>query len=368
MALTSEEIRRYDRQIILPELGLSGQQKLKEARVLVVGCGGLGCPVLLYLAAAGTGTIGIVEDDTVALSNLQRQIMYTTDTVGEPKLQEATKRLKMLNPLVNFIGYHTRLMAENALEIISNYDIVVDGTDNFQTRYLVNDACVMLNKPYVYGAINRFEGHVALFNYNESATYRDLFPSPPPPEQAPNCAEAGVLGVLPGIIGSIQALEAIKAITGIGEPLAGKLLIMDTLSMQSRMVRIPKIPGTPAINKLIDYEAFCGVPADTSEPLDEISYEAYMRLTESCADEPLFQLIDVREKHEYDRFNINGELMPLSELEKHLDKIRLDQTVVIHCQSGIRSRKAISLLKEKYGFNNLINLSGGINAIVAPGS
>ena len=363
MSLTPEEIRRYDRQIILPEMGPAGQQKLKQARVLVIGCGGLGSPVLLYLAAAGVGTIGIVEDDTVAISNLQRQILYSSDAVGAPKLSEAKKRLKALNPLIDFNTYQTRLSADNALEIIKEYDIVVDGTDNFPTRYLVNDACAMLNKPFVYGAIHRFEGQVALFNYKGSATYRDLFPTPPPPEQAPNCSEAGVLGVLPGIIGSMQALETIKAITGIGEPLAGKLLILDTLSMQSRMLKIPKMPDAPKIEKLIDYEAFCGTKAEIAEAADEISYDEYLRLSAETNDDPLFQLIDVREKHEFATFNINGELMPLSELEQHLPKIRRDKTVVVHCQSGIRSRKAIGMLKEKYGYTNLINLTGGINAI-----
>lgn len=363
MSLTPEEIRRYDRQIILPEMGPAGQQKLKQARVLVIGCGGLGSPVLLYLSAAGVGTIGIVENDTIAISNLQRQILYSSDAVGAPKLLEAKKRLKTLNPLVHFNTYQTKLSADNALEIINEYDIVVDGTDNFPTRYLVNDACVILNKPYVYGAIHRFEGQVALFNYNGSATYRDLFPIPPPPEQAPNCAEAGVLGVLPGIVGSMQALETIKAITGIGEPLAGKLLLLDTLSMQSRLLKIPKIPNTPKIDKLIDYEAFCGIKPENEEQVDELSYDEYLRLAEVSTNEPLFQLIDVREKHEFDTFNINGELMPLSELEQHLPKIRRDKTVIVHCQSGIRSKKAIAWLKEKYGYTNLINLTGGINAI-----
>lgn len=363
MSLTPEEIRRYDRQIILSEMGQAGQQKLKQARVLVIGCGGLGSPVLLYLAAAGIGTIGIVEDDTVAISNLQRQILYSSDAVGEPKLSEAKKRLKALNPLVTFNTYQTRFSADNALAITKEYDIVVDSTDNFPTRYLVNDACVILNKPYVYGAIHRFEGQVALFNYKGSATYRDLFPTPPPSEQAPNCAEAGVLGVLPGIVGSMQALETIKAITGIGEPLAGKLLILDTLSMQSRMMKIPKIPDAPKIDKLIDYDAFCGVETDTKEAGSEISYEEYMRICDDTDGEPMFQLIDVRERQEFDIFHINGELMPLSELEAHLPKIRRDKSVIVHCQSGIRSKKAIAMLKEKYGFTNLINLTGGINAI-----
>lgn len=363
MALSIEEIRRYDRQILLPEFGLQGQEKLKQARILVIGCGGLGSPVLLYLAAAGVGTLGIVEDDTIATSNLQRQVLYSSDKVGMSKLTEAEKRLQALNPFVEIIKYELRLSANNALNIIKDYDIVIDGTDNFPTRYLVNDACVLLNKPFVYGAIHRFEGQVAVFNYKGSATYRDLFPTPPPPEQAPNCSEAGVLGVLPGIIGSMQALEAIKAITEIGEPLAGKLLMLDTLSMQSRTLKIPKIPDAQAIEKLIDYEAFCGVSLALNYENSEITYEHYLDLLAKPDGKSAIQLIDVREKHEFDIYNIGGELMPLSELEKHIPKISTDKTVVVHCQSGIRSRKAIELLKTKYGYTNLLNFAGGLNAI-----
>jgi adenylyltransferase/sulfurtransferase len=368
MALSVEEIRRYDRQILLPELGLAGQEKLKQARVLVIGCGGLGSPVLLYLAAAGIGTLGIVEDDTIALSNLQRQILYTSDKVGKSKALETEKRLKALNPLLIVVKHEVRLSAHNALAIIEKYDLVVDGTDNFPTRYLINDACVILNKPFVYGAIHRFEGQVALFNYKGSSTYRDLFPAPPPSEQAPNCAEAGVLGVLPGIIGSMQALETIKAITGIGEPLAGKLLMLDTLSMQSRTLKIPKIPDMPAIDKLIDYEAFCGVTPRNKYEEKEITYEQFLDLLAEPAinEESPFQLIDVREEYEFNTYNIGGELMPLSELEKHIPKIRRDKTVVIHCQSGMRSQRAIDLLREKYGYTNLLNFAGGLNAISDP--
>ncbi|MDZ7935594.1 MAG: molybdopterin-synthase adenylyltransferase MoeB [Emticicia sp.] len=349
--LTSEELERYNRQMLMPEFGLVGQEKLKNAKILVIGCGGLGSPILLYLTAAGVGTIGIVENDKVDISNLQRQVLYSSTAVGQAKISETVNRLSALNPLVKFNQYSTRLSAENALEIIKDYDIVIDGTDNFPTRYLVNDACVMLNKPFVYGAIHRFEGQVAVFNHHNSATYRDLFPTPPPPEQAPNCAEAGVLGVLPGIIGSMQALEAIKVITNIGEPLSGKLLVLDTLSMQSRIIRIPKMPDTPKIAQLIDYEAFCGLKSAS-----DITYEELKTLEN-------YQLIDVREKHEYEARNIGGELMPLSELEKHLPKISRDKTVVVHCQSGIRSQKAIKILEENYGFTNLVNLTGGINKI-----
>ncbi len=350
--LTTEELERYNRQMLMPEFGLAGQEKLKNAKVLVIGCGGLGSPILLYLTAAGVGTLGIVENDNIDISNLQRQILYTTSAVGQAKISKTVNRLTALNPLVKINQYPTRLSTSNALEIIKNYDIVIDGTDNFPTRYLVNDACVMLNKPFVYGAIHRFEGQVAVFNHQNSATYRDLFPTSPPPEQAPNCAEAGVLGVLPGIIGSMQALEAIKVVTNIGEPLSGKLLVLDTLSMQSRIIRIPKMPDTPKITQLIDYEIFCGLKS-----ANDITFEALQTLND-------YQLIDVREKHEYEAKNIGGELMPLSELEKHLPKISRDKTVVIHCQSGIRSQKAIKILQENFGFTNLINLTGGINKIL----
>ena len=350
--LLPEEFQRYNRQMLMPEFGMDGQVKLKNAKILVIGCGGLGSPILLYLTAAGIGTLGIVENDKIDITNLQRQILYATSSVGQAKISETTNRLRALNPLVKINQYPTLLSADNALEIIKDYDIVIDGTDNFPTRYLVNDACVMLNKPFVYGAIHRFEGQVAVFNHRNSATYRDLFPTPPPTEQAPNCAEAGVLGVLPGIIGSIQALEAIKVITSIGEPLSGKLFVIDTLSMQSRIINIPKMPNSIKITQLIDYEVFCGIKS-----ANDITFEALQKLND-------YQLIDVREKHEYEARNIGGELMPLSELEKYLSKISRDKTVVIHCQSGVRSQKAIKILQENFGFTNLVNLTGGLNKIV----
>ena len=369
--LTTEEYQRYNRQMLMPEFGLLGQEKLKGGKILVIGCGGLGSPILLYLTAVGIGTLGIVENDTVDVSNLQRQILYSLESVSYAKIDETEKRLKALNPFVKINKYPTRLTSENALAIIKHYDIIIDGTDNFPTRYLVNDACVMLNKPFVYGAIHRFEGQVAVFNYKGSATYRDLFPSPPPPEQAPNCAEAGVLGVLPGIIGSMQALEAIKVITEIGEPLVGKLLVLDALSMQSRVIKIPKMPNTIKITQLIDYEEFCGnyeraafrlrtggvlLMNDESAKGGEVTYRQLTQMTE-------YQLVDVREPHEYAIRNLGGELMPLSNLEKYLPNISRDKTVVIHCQSGIRSMKAIKLLQEKHGFDNLLNLKGGMNAV-----
>jgi sulfur-carrier protein adenylyltransferase/sulfurtransferase len=340
---------RYSRQILIPEFGIEGQTKLSQARVLVIGCGGLGSPILLYLAAAGIGTLGFIDNDQVDESNLQRQILYGSESIGKPKAEEAKKRLETLNPLISLEVFATKLDASNALQIFKNYDLIIDGTDNFPTRYLVNDACVILNKPFVYGAIYRFEGQVGVFNYKNSATYRDLFPTPPSPEMAPNCAEAGVLGMMAGIIGSMQANEAIKIIAEIGEPLAGKIYMIDTLSMTSRILKIPKIPDAPKITELIDYEAFCSVSSDT----ESISLEV---LNEWRAKGIDFQLIDVREPNEYVVWNHGGELMPLAKIEQFIEKIHRDKPVVIHCQSGIRSQKAIKLLNEKHYFTNLKNL------------
>jgi len=356
MMLTSEELRRYSRHLLIPDLGIEGQQKLKSARVLVIGCGGLGSPILLYLAAAGVGTIGIVDGDRVDDSNLQRQVLYGSESVGKPKVAETKQRLTSLNPFIRVETYFENLSAQNALSILESYDFVVDGSDNFPTRYLVNDACVLLHKPLIYGAIYRFEGQVAVFNHNNGPNYRDLFPTPPPPELAPNCAEAGVLGVLPGIIGCLQANEALKLITGIGEVLSGKLFVMDALTMISRTIRIPKLPERPSITQLIDYEAFCGVIPDT---LNDISPEEFQELVKNGHD---FQLIDVREPHEFELDNLGGQLMPLSRLEEFVPLIPRDKRVIVHCQSGMRSQKAIALLKEKFGFTQLLNLTGGIVA------
>lgn len=358
MDFSKEELQRYNRQILIPEFGIEGQTKLKNARVLVIGCGGLGSPILLYLTAAGIGTIGMIEDDKVDVSNLQRQILYGVESVGKNKIEEAEKRLQSINPHIKFELHQQRLDAQNALEIFKNYDLIIDGTDNFPTRYLVNDACVILGKPFVYGAIYRFEGQVAVFNYKNSSTYRDLFPEPPPPEMAPNCAEAGVLGVMAGMIGTMQANEAIKVIAEIGEPLAGKLLIIDALTMAVRTFKIPKNPIVAKITKLIDYEAFCGLEKrDSRSEKREISL---LEVEKWQAEGKDFQLIDVREPHEYELENIGGELIPLSEIEESIGKIRRDKTVVVHCQSGIRSQKAIKLLQEKHGFDNLLNLTNGL--------
>lgn len=350
--LSASELQRYSRHLLIPGFGIEGQQRLKAARVLVVGCGGLGSPVLLYLTAAGVGTLGIIDHDLVDISNLQRQILYDTESVGKPKVAEATKRLQALNPHVHIAPHYGQLTAQNALEIFAHYDLIVDGSDNFPTRYLVNDACEILNKPFVYGAIYRFEGQVAIFNYQNGPSYRDLFAAPPPPDLAPNCAEAGVLGVLPGIVGAIQASEVIKLLAQIGEPLTGRLFVVDALTLTTRIVRIPKLPNRPNITKLIDYEAFCG-----TFTVSQINTKTLREWQKEGRD---FQLIDVRETHEYAASNLGGQLMPLSELEQYVPQIDRHKPVVVHCQSGLRSQKAIQLLQSQYNFTNLINLTGGI--------
>jgi molybdopterin/thiamine biosynthesis adenylyltransferase/rhodanese-related sulfurtransferase len=357
MMLSPEELRRYSRHLLIPEFGTEGQLKLKKARVLVIGCGGLGSPILLYLAAAGVGTIGVIDGDSVDESNLQRQVLYGIESVGKPKVEETVKRLESLNAFIEVVPYFEALTAQNALVILDKYDLIIDGSDNFPTRYLVNDACVLLNKPFVYGAIYRFEGQVAIFNHQNSPNYRDLFPTPPAAELAPNCAEAGVLGVLPGIIGCLQANEAIKFLAGIGEPLVGKLFVMDALTLTTRIIRIPRLPERPKITELIDYEAFCGVKIvnDTHE----ISPLELAKMLKSNVD---FQLIDVREPHEYALDNLGGDLMPLSALNDFIDKISREKLVVVHCQSGMRSQNAIRQLVDNHGFNNLKNLTGGIVA------
>ncbi len=351
--------QRYSRQLLMPEFGELGQRKLLNAKVLVVGAGGLGSPILYYLTAAGVGTIGIVEDDEVSLSNLQRQILFTSEEVGKPKITQAEQRLKALNPEVSFQLFPERLNAQNALAIIQDFDVVVDATDNFPTRYLINDACVLLNKPFVFGAIHRFEGQVAVLNVNGSSTYRDIFPTPPPPEMAPNCAEAGVLGVMAGLIGSHQALETIKLLTGLGNLLINKLLLIDALSGKSRTIRVTPIPNSPKVTHLIDYESFCGLK-DEPISFQQIDFDEFIQWkNESRA----FQLIDVRETHEYEQSNLGGENMPLTTLSAFVAGISRTIPVVVHCQAGSRSKKAIQLLTDDYGFTNLINLVGGINAV-----
>jgi adenylyltransferase/sulfurtransferase len=368
---SKEELARYNRHIIIPEFGLESQQKLKAAKVLVVGSGGLGSPVLLYLAAAGVGTIGIVDFDVVDDSNLQRQILFGVESVGLPKVEAAKQRLQALNPHIEIRLYNEQLTSKNALDIIRDYDVVADGTDNFPTRYLVNDACVLTGKPNVYASIFQFEGQVSVFNYKNTGgqagpNYRDLYPTPPPPGLVPSCAEGGVLGVLPGIIGSMQASEVIKVITGVGETLSGRFFIFDALNFETRTFKISKradnpISGTnPTINELIDYEQFCGMKA-VEKPVKEISvkdlYDWQVRGEK-------FQLIDVREPHEYDIVNIGAELIPLSTVSANAGRIDRDRKVVVHCKMGGRSAKAIRELEEKYGFENLFNLKGGILAYI----
>ena len=352
--MTTEELRRYNRHIILPEIGLDGQQKLKQARVLVIGAGGLGCPVLQYLVAAGVGTLGIVDDDKVDESNLQRQILYTTADVGKSKVLAAVERLKTQNPYCNFDVYQARLTSVNALEILCDYHIVVDGSDNFQTRYMVNDACVMLNKPLVFGSVFKFEGQVAVFNFNGSATYRCLYPQPPSSEDVPNCSDIGVLGVLPGIVGLLQANEVIKMITGVGEVLAGKLLRFDALSMSFDTFSFSLDPANGSIRSFSDYDLFCGMG------VKEISVE---ELKERIQRKEALQIIDVREPAEYEVKNIGALSIPLRELIDNLYKIEREIPVIVHCQGGSRSKKAVALLAEK-GFNNAVSLRGGIAAFI----
>lgn len=362
---SKEELARYNRHIIIPEFGLEAQQKLKAAKVLVIGSGGLGSPVLLYLAAAGIGTIGIVDFDVVDDSNLQRQVLFGVDEVGKPKVEAAKKRLEALNPHINIILFNTQLTSKNALEILKDYDVIADGTDNFPTRYLVNDASVILGKPNVYASIFQFEGQVSVFNYtNEKGekgpNYRDLYPTPPPPGLVPSCAEGGVLGVLPGIIGSLQALEVIKVITGVGETLSGRFFLFDALTFTSRTFNIKRNADAPAIKELIDYEQFCGLKA-VERPVKEITVK---ELYDLQVKGEKFQLIDVREPHEYDIVNIGAELIPLATVAANADHIARDTKVVVHCKMGGRSAKAIRELEDKFGFQNLYNLKGGILAYI----
>lgn len=367
--LTTEELTRYNRHLILKEFGLEGQQKLKSAKVLVIGAGGLGAPCLLYLTAAGVGTIGIVDFDTVDASNLQRQVLYTVDDVGKPKADTAAQRLKQLNPFVHFNTHREKLTSANAMDIIRSYDIIADGSDNFQTRYLVNDACVLLNKPLIYASIFQFEGQVSVFHYTDSSgtlgpNYRDLFPNPPPPGMVPSCAEGGVLGVLPGIIGSMQASEAIKVITGIGAPLSGKLFLWNALTFETRTMKFKRDPANPinglqpTITALIDYEVFCGISEPEKQTAAEISPTELKHWIDTGKD---FQLIDVRESFEYDICNLGGTLIPLAQIMQESARIAPNKPVVVHCKMGGRSAKAIAQLRT-LGFDNLINLRGGIIA------
>mgnify|MGYP000933657313 FL=1 len=360
---TKEELARYNRHIIIPDFGIEAQKKLKAAKVLVIGSGGLGSPLLLYLAAAGVGTLGIVDLDVVDDSNLQRQVLFGVQDIGTPKVEAAKIRLKQLNPHIKIKTYNTQFTSKNALEIIRDYDVVADGTDNFPTRYLVNDASVLAGIPNVYASIFQFEGQVSVFNYTDKngtkgPNYRDLYPTPPEPGLIPNCAEGGVLGVLPGIIGSLQANEVIKVITGVGEPLSGRFFVFDALTFETRTLKITKRANSTEIKELIDYEQFCGISA-IEKPVKEIST---LELENWISNGEDFQIIDVRETSEYEQINIGAHLIPLGEVIARNHEIEREKKVVIHCRSGARSAKAIRQLEE-IGFDNLYNLKGGILAI-----
>ncbi|MFQ5538479.1 MAG: molybdopterin-synthase adenylyltransferase MoeB [Gemmatimonadota bacterium] len=371
--LTREELFRYARHLALPEVGMEGQRRLKAARVLCVGAGGLGSPLALYLAAAGVGTLGLVDDDVVDGTNLQRQILYATRDVGRPKLEAARERLAEINPHVHVVEHRARLSSANALEILQDYDAVVDGTDNFPTRYLVNDACVLLGKPNVYGSIFRWEGQVSVFAHGDGPCYRCLFREPPPPGLVPNCAEGGVMGVLPGIIGSLQAMEVIKLILGVGETLTGRLLIFDALEMSWREVTLRRNPECPVCGdeptqtELIDYEVFCGVAPNGTPlhpaggPVPEVTPG---EVEELLAGGGSALLLDVREPWEWEVSSLETEgavLMPLGEVERRMDELPRDRPIVVYCRSGERSRDAARLLL-KAGFAEVYNLRGGILA------
>jgi adenylyltransferase/sulfurtransferase len=379
--LTNDEIKRYSRHLILPEVGMEGQERLKAAKVLLIGSGGLGSPLALYLTAAGVGTIGMVEFDTVDFSNLQRQIIHFTTDVGKPKLQSAGEKIKALNPNVKFVPYETKITSDNALDIIKDYDLVVDGTDNFPTRYLVNDACVMLKKPNVYGSIFRFEGMASVFApHLGGPCYRCWYPEPPPPGMVPSCAEGGVLGVICGIIGNIQANEAVKLILGKGQPLMGRLLRFDALDMKFKEYKIPRDPNCPlcgpkpTITKLIDYLEFCGVgrgeaagssgdsivtPQETGLGPDDISVETLKHMRDRKED---FVLVDVRNPDEFAISEITGSVkLPLPDLPQRFQELPKDKLIVLHCKMGGRSARALGFLRGQ-GFKQLKNVAGGINA------
>jgi molybdopterin/thiamine biosynthesis adenylyltransferase/rhodanese-related sulfurtransferase len=360
------EMTRYSRQLILPQVGREGQRKLKAASVLVVGTGGLGSPVTMYLAAAGIGCIGLVDSDVVETSNLQRQIVHGESTVGLPKVISASKRLLDLNPYITVETHHAPLTSQNALTILAPYDVIVDGTDNFPTRYLLNDAAVMLGKPLVYGSVFRFEGQASVFGVKDGPCYRCLLPTPPPPYLVPNCAAAGVFGVLPGTIGTIQAAEVLKLILGIGEPLVGRLLLYDALDLSFALIRLPKRTNCPmcgehpTITELIDYEAFCGIPSRRSQP-DQAVPEWTVQMVKAKLDVGEALLLDVREVRELLISQIEGAAnIPMSEIAARQQEIPRDRSVVVFCRTGVRSAHVIRELQAA-GYTNLINMAGGIN-------
>jgi sulfur-carrier protein adenylyltransferase/sulfurtransferase len=365
--LSNDEVLRYSRHLIMPEVGMEGQLKLKAAKVLCIGAGGLGSPLALYLAAAGVGTLGVVDFDVVDYTNLQRQVIHTTADVGRKKLDSAAEKVKAINPFIQLRPFETRLTSENALELFRDFDIIVDGTDNFPTRYLVNDACVLTGKPNVYGSIFRFEGQVSVFAIKDGPCYRCLYPEPPPPGLVPSCAEGGVLGILPGLVGVMQATEAIKLILGKGEPLIGRLLLVDALGMRFRELKLRKNPECPAcgqhptVTKLIDYNEFCGIRGEekpVASNVPEIQPEELKARLD--AGEDIF-ILDVREPHEYQICNLNGYLIPLGELPKRAHELDSSREIVAHCRSGVRSAKAVTFLQQA-GFRKVKNLAGGILA------
>jgi adenylyltransferase/sulfurtransferase len=367
-ALSQQEILRYSRHLIMPEVGMDGQLKLKAAKVLLIGTGGLGAPLGLYLTAAGVGRLGLVDFDVVDFTNLQRQVTFTTQDVGKRKIEAARDRLQGLNPEIQIDTHEVKLTSENALDILRDYDIIVDGTDNFPTRYLVNDACVLLGKPNVYGSIFRFEGQATVFALDDGPCYRCLYPEPPPPGLVPSCAEGGVLGVLPGIVGSIQANETIKLIIGRGESLKGRLLIFDALKMKFRELRLRKNPDCPicgthrTVTKLIDYEEFCGLRGqEAQQPAAQVPEIEPVELKRKLdAGEDVF-ILDVREPHEYQICHLNGHLIPLGDLPKRVSELDSARTIVAHCRSGMRSAQAVEFLRTA-GFRKVWNLKGGILA------
>lgn len=357
-----QEQQFYARQLSLPEFGHEGQQRLKQARVLVIGAGGLGCPILTYLAAAGVGTLGVIDFDKVEASNLHRQVLFGVDDIGKPKALAAAERLKALNPYIDIQAYNEQLTSDNVLRLMVNYDIVVDGSDNFPTRYLVNDACLLLDKPLVFGSIFKFEGQVTVFNYRGGPTYRCLYPVPPADHEVPNCAEVGVLGILPGVIGTLQATEVIKLITGAGEVLSGRLLLYDALKSTFQTYRFEADPASRERRGLrADYGLACAVP---DQDIEELTYPELLELLES-PHPPL--LIDVREPHEHERFDIGGVNWPLNTLTQYLPDIRLHQDIVLYCQSGMRSRRAAEQLREALPTHTIRHLQGGVGAVGAWG-
>jgi adenylyltransferase/sulfurtransferase len=368
VSLSKEEILRYSRHLIMPEVGMEGQLKLKQAKVLCIGTGGLGAPLGLYLAAAGVGRIGLVDFDTVDFTNLQRQVLFGTSDVGRPKIEAAAEHLRNLNPTIQIDTFETRLTSENALDLFKDYDIIVDGTDNFPTRYLVNDACVLLGKPNVYGSIFRFEGQITIFGAPGGPCYRCLYPEPPPPGLVPSCAEGGVLGVLPGIVGTIQAAETLKLIIGKGVPLIGRLLLFDALGMKFRELKLRKNPECPVcgehptVTKLIDYAEFCGIRGEEAPAPPTTVPEITPRELKARLDRgDDIYIVDVREPHEYQICNIGGHLIPLGDLASRVNELDSSREIVAHCRTGKRSAQAAEFLL-KAGFRKISNLKGGILA------